>query len=44
LVRLGVADAAHPMVQKRMNPALKNAAKLVVGDIRPAATLLAPSS
>ena len=31
LVGLGVADAAHPMVQKRMNPTLKNAAKLVVG-------------
>jgi L-asparaginase II len=40
LVRLGVADAAHPMVQKRMNPALKNAANLVVGEIRPADTLL----
>jgi L-asparaginase II len=41
LVRLGVADAAHPMVQKRMNPVLKNAAKLVVGDIRPARGLIA---
>jgi L-asparaginase II len=40
LVRLGVADAAHPMVLKRMNPVLKNAAKLVVGDIRPASGLL----
>lgn len=40
LVRLGVADAAHPMVQKRMNPALKNAAKMVVGQIRPADRLL----
>jgi L-asparaginase II len=40
LVRLGVADAAHPMVQKRMSPPLKNAAGLVVGGIRPAETLL----
>jgi L-asparaginase II len=40
LVRLGVAEAGHPMVQKRMNPALKNAAKLVVGEVRPADTLL----
>jgi L-asparaginase II len=40
LVQLGVADAAHLMVQKRMNPALKNAAKLVVGDVRPADVLV----
>ncbi len=40
LVGLGVADAAHPMVQKRMNPTLKNAAKLVVGDVRPADVLV----
>lgn len=40
LVRLGVADGAHPMIQKRMAPALKNAAGLVVGGIRPADGLL----
>lgn len=40
LVRLGVADAAHPMVQKRMAPPLKNAAGLVVGGIRPSETLM----
>lgn len=40
LVGLGVADAAHPIVQKRMNPTLKNAAKLVVGDVRPADVLV----
>jgi len=41
LVRLGVADADHPMVQKRMSPELKNAAGLIVGGIRPSASLLA---
>jgi len=36
LSRLGVADAAHPLVQKRLNPTLKNFADLTVGYIRPA--------
>ena len=40
LVRLGVANKAHPMVQKRMCPTLKNAAGLIVGGIRPAEVLL----
>ena len=40
LVRLGVADESHPMIQKRMNPKLKNAAGLEVGKICPADCLL----
>jgi L-asparaginase II len=40
LVRLGVADESHPMIQKRMNSKLKNAAGLEVGKICPADCLL----
>ncbi|GHA47437.1 hypothetical protein GCM10008927_10310 [Amylibacter ulvae] len=36
LVRLGVADENHPMVQKRLKPADKNRRDIVTGHIRPA--------
>ncbi len=39
LVRLGVADAQHPLVQNRLNPTLKNYAGLTVGRIQPAQEL-----
>jgi L-asparaginase II len=41
LVRLGVADAKHPAVQKRLNPAQHNFAGLEVGRIAPADDLYA---
>ena len=40
LVRLGVADAADPMIQKRLSPVQKNRAGLATGSIRPAKRLL----
>ncbi|MEM7242923.1 MAG: asparaginase [Pseudomonadota bacterium] len=40
LVRLGVADAAHPMIQKRLTPVQKNRAGLVTGQIKPADHLI----
>jgi L-asparaginase II len=36
LVRLGAADAAHPLVAKRLRPDLVNRAGTVVGGVRPA--------
>ncbi|WP_118133096.1 asparaginase [Oceanicella sp. SM1341] len=37
LVRLGVADPGHPMIEKRLNPHQLNRAARVTGEIRPAA-------
>ncbi len=36
LARLGVADPAHPLIAKRLNPPQKNRRGLVTGEIRPA--------
>ncbi|QDL91747.1 asparaginase [Paroceanicella profunda] len=41
LVRLGVADPAHPMVEKRLNPHQLNRAATVTGEIRPTAAFYA---
>ncbi len=41
LVRLGVADAAHPMLAKRLTPAIRNFAGIEVGKIRPDAAFFA---
>lgn len=39
LVRLGVADAEHPLVQKRLFPEQRNRRDIIVGTIRPSATV-----
>ncbi|WP_343207578.1 asparaginase [Aliiroseovarius lamellibrachiae] len=39
LARLGVADAADPMIKKRLNPRVLNFAGLDTGEIRPSAAL-----
>ncbi len=39
LVRLGAADAGHPLVRKRLNPVVKNRAGLGTGEIRPTSAL-----
>ncbi|QPH55431.1 asparaginase [Pontivivens ytuae] len=41
LARLGVADPAHPLIAKRLNPPQKNRRGLVTGEIRPAPGLWA---
>jgi len=41
LVRLGVAEAAHPMVVKRLTPVIRNFAGIEVGKIQPDAAFYA---
>ncbi len=41
LVRLGAADAAHPMVAKRLTPVIRNFAGIEVGKIQPDAAFYA---
>lgn len=41
LIRLGVLDAAHPIVSHYMNTTIENRRGLTTGSIRPAASLLA---